>query len=187
MTRALLFGILALSAAACASGRPQARVEDTPTLAVPPVPPRVIEPVPATEPQAIEPVGNLPPATEPAAPKRPSPPRERGAAEKPEPKSDTPPDSVAAANPPAPVPPLRTATSPGPEVAQQQVRDVLDRARKMLESIDTSQLSQDRKDNHKAAWNFIGEAEAALKANNHVQAKALADRAENTAKILLGR
>jgi hypothetical protein len=72
-------------------------------------------------------------------------------------------------------------------VATREVREVLERARKMLESIDTNQLSQDRKDNHKAAWNFIGEADAALKANNYVQAKALADRAENLARALTGR
>jgi hypothetical protein len=183
MKRALLLIVVIASAAACSSAKGQVRIDDTPTLAVPPVPPRVIEPVPPAEPQELEPVPDLPPPAESTPPKK-SQARDRSAEK---PKPDAAPDTVVATNPPAPVPPLRTATSPGPEVAQQQVRDMLERARKMLESIDTNQLSQDRKDNHKAAWNFIGEAEAALKASNYVQAKALAERAEATARALVGR
>jgi hypothetical protein len=183
MKRALLMMVVAV-AAACSSAKGPVRVDDTPALVVPPVPPRVIEPIPSTQPQEIEPVAELPPPPESAPPKRPA--RDR-AAEKPEPKPETPVETGAGANPPPPVPPLRTASSPVPEVATREVREVLERARKMLESIDTNQLSQDRKDNHKAAWNFIGEADAALKANNYVQAKALADRAENLARALTGR
>lgn len=186
MKRALLVVLFAVSAAACASSRSQVQIEDEPTLVVPPVPPRVIEPVPSTEPQPVEPVENLPATTESPAPKRQSSARDRGAQDpKPEPKPENPPEP-----PPVsaqPVPPLRTATSPGPEVAQQQVRDVLERARKLLDSIDQNQLSKERMEAFKAAWNFIGEAEAALKTNNYVQAKALADRAEATAKALAGK
>jgi hypothetical protein len=186
MKRALFFLLLTVSVTACSSSRAQVRIDDAPTLVVPPVPPRVIEPVPSTEPHPIEPVPDLPTTAAVDPPKSKAPTRDRNA-EKPGSKPESLPET-SPAPPPQPVPPLRTSGSPvGPEIAQQQVRDVLDRARKTLSTINYEQLTQERKDNYEAAKNFITEAEAALKANNYVQAKALADRAENTAKLLSGR
>ena len=62
---------LALQAAACVTARAQVQPEDRPALDVPPVPPRVIEPLPP-EPPPIEPVGELP--TAPVNPPRAKPP-----------------------------------------------------------------------------------------------------------------
>ncbi|HXW05387.1 MAG TPA: hypothetical protein VD833_09150 [Vicinamibacterales bacterium] len=187
MKRALVVGLLAVTAAACSTTRAHVRVEEAPPLEVPPVPARVIEPAPPAQPPVLEPVPDLPSSTTTEPPRRPATAKERaGTDPKPESKPESPPDA-SAANPPPPVPPLRTAASPEPEVAQQQVRDVLDRARKILDTIHYQGLSQERRDNYEAVKGFITEAEAALKAGNIVQAKALADRAETTAKALGGR
>ena len=51
--------VAALAATGCATGRAQV-IEESPTLALPPVPPRAIEPQPTVEPVEIEPVAPLP-------------------------------------------------------------------------------------------------------------------------------
>lgn len=188
----IIMGAVGLGAAAgCSSSRAQTRIEDPPSLEVPPVPPRVIEPLPSNEPQAIEPVPELPTGP-PASPPRTRPaPRDRAGTPpeaKPEAKAETPVDPAAAPPPtPAPVPPLRTGgTPPGPEVAQ-QVRESLIRANEMLKLVDYQNISNERKANYEAVKNFIMGAEEALKANNLTAAKGLADRAETTAKALIGK
>jgi hypothetical protein len=192
MKRTLLLLALALQAAACTAARAQVPPEDRPALVVPPVPPRVIDPIPA-EPPPIEPVGELPAA--PANPPRPKPPareqnRPANSDSKPDPKpAETPAtDPATTAQPPAapPVPPLRTAgTGDGPEMAK-QVRDTLDRASRMLNNVDYQALKPDSRANYENAKSFMKQAEDMLKANNFVAAKLLADRAENIAKQLGG-
>ena len=192
MKRTLLLLALALQAAACTAARAQVPPEDRPALVVPPVPPRAIEPIPA-EPPPIEPVGELPPA--PASPTRPKPPtretnRAANADAKPDPKPTETPvvDPAASTQQPAapPVPPLRTpGTADGPEIAK-QVRETLDRASRMLNNVDYQALKPDSRANYDNAKSFIKQAEEALKANNSVAAKLLADRAENIAKQLGG-
>jgi hypothetical protein len=188
----LLLLALALPAAACTATRAQVPPEDHPALVVPPVPPRVIDPIPA-EAQPIEPVGELPAA--PAAPPRPKPParenRPANSESKPDPKPPETPatDPAAGAQQPpaaAPVPPLRTSgTGDGPEMAK-QVRDTLDRASRMLNNVDYQALKPDSRANYDNAKSFLKQAEDMLKANNLVAAKLLADRAENIAKQLGG-
>ena len=192
MKRMLLMLALALQAAACTAARAQVQLEDHPALVVPPVPPRVIDPLPA-EPPPIEPVGELPAA--PANPPRSRPPaRDQNKQTAPEPKPaeskppDTPPVDPAAGTQttpaPPPVQPLRTpGTSDGPEMAK-QVRETLDRANRTLNNIDYQALKPDSRANYDNAKSFIKQAEDALKANNLVVAKLLAERAENIAKQL---
>ena len=186
MSRALLL-LLLLPAAACASAQAKQPPIDHPSLEVPPPPPRMIEPVPSTEPPEIQPVPELPSA--PATPPRPRPrPDTKPPDAKPDAKPETPTETPA--TPPAtasPVPPLRTPGAAEGAEAARQVRDAMDRTLKLLESVDYGKLSNERKANYEAAKRFITQAEDAVKANNYVFAKSLADRAEMLAKELAGR
>jgi hypothetical protein len=188
MKRALLL-LVVLPAVACASAKAKAP-EVRPPLTVPAPPPRVIEPLPSTEAPSLEPVGDLPAAPTPPAPRpRQQPPRDQAKVEpKPENKPETPPEAIAPATPAAtPVPPLRTGnTADGPE-AVKQVRDVMDRANRMLLSIDYRNLGNERKANYDSAKSFIKQAEEALKTGNSVYAKSLADNAERIARELGGK
>ena len=188
MKKLILLMLVASAAAACSSARAQTKVEDVPSLAVPPPPPRVIEPLPSTETAALEPVPDLPPPPAPTTLRAKSPTNRDRTPPEPKPEVKTePPAEPAPAPPAAPVPPLRTAaTVDGPAVAQ-QVRDTLSRASKILTGVDYSQLGKDSQENYNAVKNFIRQAEEQLKANNTVAAKSLAERAEDTAKLLGGR
>src|SRR5262245_13487212 len=183
MKRALLLFVV-LPAAACASAKAKAP-EVRPPLTVPAPPPRVIEPLPSTEAPSLEPVGDLPAAPTPPAPRpRQQPPRDQAKVEpKPENKPETPPETTAPATPAAtPVPPLRTGnTADGPE-AVKQVRDVMERANRMLSSIDCRNLGNERKANYDSAKSFIKQADDALKTGNAVYARSLADNAERIAR-----
>jgi hypothetical protein len=191
MKRALLL-LIVLPAAACASASAKAKAPEVrPPLSVPPPPPRVIEPLPSTEAPSLEPVADLPaPPTPPAPRPRQQAPRDQAKVEpKPENnKPESPPETATATTPAAaPVPPLRTgSTADGPE-AVKQVRDVMDRANRMLLSIDYRNLGNERKANYDSAKNFIKQAEEALKTGNSVFAKSLADNAERIAKELGGK
>jgi type IV secretory pathway VirB10-like protein len=173
---------IALSAAGCATSRAQIP-EPQPTLVVPPVPPRAIEPPVVVEPPAVEPPVEAPvPAPTTTKPNRPRPAAD---ASKPDPKQEPPPDTVAAVPPPPPVAPLRTATTPtGPE-ATRQIRDILENTQKMLDKVDTTNLSDDRKANLTSARALMQQAEEALKKEELTQARSFADRALNIAKVLL--
>jgi hypothetical protein len=157
---------------------------------VPPVPPRVIEPLPSTEPATLEPVPELPAGPSPAPTRpRPQPPRDSAKTEQPktEPKPENPPETTTPAHPTQPVPPLRPFGSvEGPE-AERQVRDVIDRTYRILNNIDYQLLSDERKVNYDSAKNFLKLAEEQLKSSNFMNAKSQADRAETIAKRLTGR
>ena len=149
----------------------------------------MIEPLPSTEAPSLEPVADLPaPPTPPSPRPRQQPPRDQAKVEpKPETKPETPPEtSTTTAPSAAPVPPLRTgSTADGPEVVK-QVREVMDRANRMLLSIDYRSLGNERKANYDSAKNFLKQAEEALKTGNSVFAKSLVDNAERIAKELGG-
>ena len=68
-----------------------------------------------------------------------------------------------------------------------QVRETLDRAKKMLDSIDIRTLSTERKVNYDTARDFIKQAEDAITNGKLVFAKNLADRAEQVARELGGK
>jgi hypothetical protein len=170
----LLAGVIG---SGCTTSRAQIP-EQQPTLVVPPVPPRAIEPPPAIEPPAA-PLPAEPPPTIAANPK----PRPRAQAEvKPDAKQEPPVESVSTP-PPPPVAPLRTSTTPtGPE-ATRQIREILDNTQRMLDKVD-SLSSDDRKANFTSAKALMQQAEEALKKEELTQARALAERALNIAKLL---
>ena len=188
MTRSIhSFAVLlaiALSAAGCATGRAQIP-EQEPTLAVPPVPPRAIEP-----PVVVEPPVEPPPVEAPVpAPTINKPGRPRVPADnKPEqPKQEPPPETVAAVPTPPPVAPLRTATAPTGTEAIRQIKDILDATLKMLAQVEKSEspLSDDRKANLSQARALVQQTEEALKKEELTQARSFAERAQNIAKLLL--
>ena len=192
MKKFLLLALL-VPAAACASARAQTQPVEHPPMAVPPVPPRVIESPPAVEPPPLEPVAEMPSA--PVVPPRARPPqRDPAKGNSTDPKveakpPDVPTDPTTQPSAPVapPVPPLRPqGSAEGPEMAR-QVRETLDRARKMLDTIDIRTLSNERKVNYDTARDFIKQAEDAITQGKVVFAKNLADRAEQVAKELGGR
>jgi hypothetical protein len=187
MYRALLIAGLLLPVGACASAQAKAPLESVP-LEVPPVPPRVIDPAPV-EPPAIPLVEDLPPPSpSPTAPVRPRPPRDTSRTE---PKGDTRPDTPEPepASQPAPplVGPLRTNTAAtGPE-GERQIRETINRANRLLETVDARGLSEDRKATYDSAKDSIARAEEALKSSNMVLARSYAERAETFARLVSGR
>lgn len=172
------------ASAACASAQaktPPAR----PNLEVPPAPPKVIEATPPPETPLPEPVSDLPAAT-------PTTPRPKPAARetaKPEAKpAEPPPAEPPPAAPPAvaTVPPLRTPGTADGAGASRQVRDILDRAKKTLGSIDYQRLNTARRGEYDRANLMIKEAEEAVKAEKFDYAKNLAEKADQIAKELQG-
>lgn len=182
----LLVLALLLPLGACASARAQVEPEDHPALEVPPVPPRQVEPLPVEAPP-IELVAELP-ATPPSPPRpRSTPSREPNSKPPADPKGEAKPETTDPATPAAqPVPPLRPqGSADGPEL-QRQIRESLDSAQKVLNSVDYQSLNDERRANYDYAKSFIKQAEEALKANNLTSAKSLAERAETIAKLLAG-
>jgi len=185
LTRLFVLMVLGVVAASCSSGRAQQVVEDRPTLVVPPVPPRSIEPPPPTEPPVIEPVPDIPPPS--APPAKPKPTATRNSTEaKPDPNKQEPLPDVATgtAPPPQPVPNLRTPTTPSGPEATRQIRDILQRADGLLNRVDYQKLSDDRKANYNTAKQWILQADEALKKEDLTLARSFAERAENVAKQL---
>lgn len=189
MKRALPL-VLLIPAVACASTQaksPAAR----PNLEVPAPPPRVIEAM-ASEPPLPEPVGELPAA--PASPRpRTSPPPVSRESPKPDPKPETPPAdqaAVAVVTPPAPaaaMPQLRKPGAPDGAEASRQVRDVIERAKKTLGSIDYQRLTNERRDQYDSANLLITQSEDAIKTLKFDIARNLAEKADRIAKELQAR
>jgi hypothetical protein len=182
--RLVLLLMVAVSGAACASGGAHA-LEDRPTLAVPPVPPRTIEPQPEPELPRVEPIAEANPPAATPPPRRPT---TRTSDPRPaEPKPETPPETPAGtgATPvPPPVAPLRTPSAPsGPEAAR-QVRDTLTRAEGILSKVDYQKLSKDRRSTYDTAKNFIQQSEEKLKQEDLQLALNFALRAETIAQTL---
>jgi outer membrane biosynthesis protein TonB len=186
MKRALLLVLLVMPVAACASAQAKTPVEK-PALDVPPVPPRIVEPLPPDVVAQPEPVAELP--APPVPPPRRQPARESKETAKPEPPKPEPApvDQPAAPAPTAPmVPPLR---APGPPAADatRQVREIIDRAWKTLESIDYARLTSARQAQYDNAKQLLLQADDSLKTSNYDLAKNVADKAERIAKELQGR
>ena len=128
-----------LLSSACATTRAQTPTQ-RPALEVPPVPPRVIEPVLPPEPATLEPIDPLPSAPSTNPPRsRPNPQRDVPREAKAEVKA---PEQAQAetvpppAPPPAPVGPLRTSRTADGAKAEQQIRDILRRANGILGKVD---------------------------------------------------
>jgi hypothetical protein len=188
LKKLVLFAVLAGSLA-CASASAKAPPE-RPALEVPPPPPRAIEPVVVSEPEQPEPVADLP-APPPATPRpRPQPKdtaRDQGKSEA---KPETPSEQPVAPPAVAPAPPqsqLRTPGTADAAEAARQVREVLDRTTRMLNTIDYRVLSSERQKAYNEAKEFMRGAEAAIKESNYVFARSLADKAEKLAKEIQTR
>ncbi len=175
---------ISLGAAGCATSRAQIP-EQEPTLVVPPVPPRTIQPPvvvePPVEPPAVE------PAPPPAPTNRTTRPRAQTDTNKPDPnKQEPPPETVAAVPTPQPVAPLRTATAPSGQEALRQIKEILETTLKMLDKVEKSEtpLSDDRKANLVQARALVQQTEEALKKEEVTQARSFAERAQQIAKLL---
>jgi outer membrane biosynthesis protein TonB len=179
----VVLAVSALAATGCATGAQV--IADSPTLAVPPVPPRAIEPQLTVEPPEIEPVAPLP--TPPSTPPKARPPAQRPSEPKPELKPEATPENTTAATtaPPAPVAPLRTATTPSGPEAVRLIRDTMMRAEAILRRVDYQKLSEDRRASYNAAKNFVQQAEEKIKQEDLRLAMDFATRAEIAAKTLL--
>lgn len=182
---AVLAILVGLGAAACTTTRAATPVE-RPPLEVPPPPPRLVVPLPAPQPNQLEPVENLEPPA-PTAP-RPRPPREKETP-KVEPKPEEPkPAEPPLAAPPAqqPLPQLRMPDSSGsPQVSQ--IMDAIARSKAILKDVSYGLLSNVAKKAYNESKMFATQAEDALKTNNLPFAKELAEKAESLAKGLQGR
>ncbi len=173
--------VIFLSAAGCVTSRAQIP-EPQPTLVVPPVPPRAIEPPvivePPVEPPPVEPA---PAPVAASKPTRPRPPADI----KPDPKQEPPPDSGATVPTPPPVAPLRSAATPSGPEATRQIREILESTQKALDKVDPGTLtSDDRRANFEQAKAFLRQADEALKKEELTQARLFAERAQNIAKQL---
>ena len=181
--RALIVIVLAAATgAACTTARAAVPVE-RPALDVPPVPPRMVEPVPLPQPLRPDRVGDLPAAPAGKASAKPSTPTA-----KPDPKAETPPaDPPATPETPPAVPPLRT---PGTRDAQEATRLILEisaRAQEIVDKTDAGSLSRERRAQFEHTKLLISQAADAIKAANFEFARNLAEKAERLAKELQGR
>ena len=184
--RLVLLAVSLGLSAACATSRAET-VREWPALDVPIPPPREITPLPAPQPPPAAPVGDLPGSSV-NTPVRPRPQREREAAPaKPEQKPD---DTTKPADPATvvtPVPQLRILETGNTAQSEAQIRAIVDRTRAILDKIDYRLLNEELKKAYDGAKQFANEAYDALKVNNLVFAKELADKAERLAKELQGR
>jgi outer membrane biosynthesis protein TonB len=183
----LLPVILLVPALACAYAQAKSPAE-RPTLEVPPVPPRLVE---ATVPEVAPPEPVDPPATQ-AAPRPPRPQPQARETPKPEPKPEPPPAEppplAAAPSPAVPtLPQLRTPGTPEGAEASRLVRDLVDRTRKTLGSIDYQRLTAARRAEYDNATLSIKDSESALKSGRFDIALNLAEKAERIAKELQKR
>jgi len=187
---AILLAIAVVTASGCTSTRAQVPLE-RPTLDVPPVPPRIIEPAPAPDFAGTEPVPPLPPETTEAA--DPAPSRSKPAArdataketQKPDPKPpDAPVAEQAVLQPPPPVPVLRTPATADTAAAARQITETIERAQKILEDVDYGRLSAPRQKAYNEVKDFITSAERELKASSFELAKDFAEKAEKYATAL---
>ena len=92
--------------------------------------------------------------------------------------------------PPPATPPAPTLTTPpqgDANAVSRQIRDSIERTRRALEKVDYGPLPDVRKKAYDDAKLFALQAEEAIKVNNLVFARELADKAERLAKELQGR
>jgi hypothetical protein len=179
----LVLVVTVVGAAACATGRAQIP-EPEPVLAVPPVPPRAIDPPPVVEPAVEPPAAEPPPAPAPTVKPRP-----RASSDpKPDPKQDPPIEPVGPVPNQQPPAQLRTPSTPSGPDAVRQIREIIDTTQRMLDKVEKvvdPPLSDDRKANLTSARAQIQQAEEMLKKDELTQARSFAERAQNIAKLLL--
>lgn len=180
-----------MAGSACRTVKAATPVE-RPALEVPPPPPRVIAPIQSeNELPVLEPISQLPPnpAERNTSKPRPRPRPEQQVTQDPKPgeQVEAPaPVQQPPAQPQQPTSPLRLENpNSGQMVAQ--IRDSIGRAKGMLSQVTRARLpNEQRKKAYDDAQLFVEQAEDALKQNNLVAAKELADKAERLAKELQG-
>lgn len=184
---AIVLALGAFGAGCSATIRAQAPIE-RPALEVPPAPPRIIEAAPPPEIVSIEPVQDLPPPPPEAKPPRRNSPRETTAKEtqKPEakPETATPEPAAPAAQNVQPAPQLRTPATADTAAAEREVREIVQRARNILNGIDFQRLNPERKKEYQNAKDIADQADAALKTSDFELAKGLAQTSEKLAREL---
>ena len=161
-------------------------VSDTPPLAVPLPPPRIVEtieasplePVPLIEEPARQPV--LPPTRQ--APSR-------AESTKPDPKSEPASEPPKVVEEPVKPPPILQTTPAAAEAeVERRIVSVITRAKVALARVDSRALNVDARDQFDTATRFIRQAEAELRTTrNLVFAESLADKAAGLAAQLPGR
>lgn len=184
----LLIAALAALSSACAKTRAETVLE-SPPLAMPEPPPRVLlppeEPLASAPAVADVPVVATPPAASARPPaRRPQPAantgetRETATAQTPEPPTP----------PPAPEPPreLRSAPAAADAAAERQVRDLLTRAARDLGRTDYRRLTAEGRAQYDQSRRFADQAEQAVRERNFVFAETLADKAATLARALAG-
>lgn len=190
LLRITAFVVLAPLLGGCAAASAKAKPVELPPLAIPPPPPRVIEPAPMPEPMP-EPVADLPPAPT-TKPVRPAP-RENREPPKPEakppetPTSEPPPQQQQPAPVPQPPTQLRTPATANDIEAENAIRGAIDRGRNLLSSVNFGVLSNERKKAYNDSKMFLDQAESALKQGNYVFAQGMANKGELLAHDLAGR
>ena len=178
--------------AACLTSRAQTPAEH-PALEVPAPPDRVIPQVPPPEPTpVIEPVDDLPTGTKPASSTRTNnkPPARPPAQDPPKPENKPDPPATETPAPvqnPPPAPQLKLPENTDAGVMSRQIRDTIERTRRMLGQTDRTKLTALRQKAFDDAQLFIKQAEDAVNAKNFVFAKELADKAERLAKEVQNR
>lgn len=176
---------LAVGLAGCAHARARTPA-DTPPLAVPAPPPRLVEPdevqAPTPVPLPGEPAHHeLAPGETPARREPPHP--EKAEA----PKVEPPAESKPVEEPPRPATTLQTTPTDAEGQVEQAIRGLLTRAGNDLNHIDYRALNTDARQQYDTAKRFIAQAEQALEAKNLVFAKNLADKAAALAAQLAGK
>ncbi|MGH9373583.1 MAG: hypothetical protein ACRD15_18850 [Vicinamibacterales bacterium] len=189
----IILAALGAVASGCSMATRALEPIERPTLDVPPVPPRVIDPAPLPEVTFIEPVPDLPAPPVDAKPIRKSP-REAGNSrdtQKPDSKPEIPPVPDPAAPAPAqntqPAPVLRTPATADTAAAERRIRDMVERAQNVLGNIDYQKLTEQRKGAYDQAKNSIEATEAALKESNFELATEMAEKADKLARELQAR
>jgi len=183
-----LIGLVA--AGGCASV--QANSADRPPLAVPPPPPRVIEPaeiVPEPVPDLPSPPSGAPTSSVAPRSSRPTSSKPAASEARPEAKAGVEPVPPPVEPPPAAAPPaqLRTPQTADTTGTVKTVRTAIDTARGLLNTVNFGALSNERKKAYNDAKLFMQQAEDALKEGNLGFAQGVANKAETLARELAGR
>lgn len=156
-----------------------------PPLATPPPPPHHVAPSPPplpstpAEPAQAAPTGQTPPKAPTEKPESSGKPRT--------PPTSPPPESRGAEEgPKTPPPTLQTAPAGETGAEARSIRDTLAKASRDLGGVDYQRLGSDAKAQYDTAQRFIRQADVALKTQNYIVARNLADKAAVLAGLLRG-
>jgi hypothetical protein len=186
---ALLVCLAAMPSDGCTHAQAKT-APDMPPLAMPPPPPRDVEPndveAPPPVPLVVEPAHTTPARPRPT----PAPPPRTAEPPKPEPpKPDTPPVEAprTAEEPPKPPTTLQTTPATAEGEVERGIRASLQRATENLNRVDYRALNTDARTQYDTAKRFVIQADDAIRTKNLVFAKSIAEKAATIAAQLAGR